>query len=115
VLAAAVSGAVGGSVGPTGPGTYPWLANPPTGTFAASIASAGQADASCGPLAGSPVDTTGGSLTLTAVTPSRVTGRTDLHFENGQVFDYQFDVAVCPVSIDICSLFQPCFTHVCVP
>src|SRR5262249_12885906 len=34
LLAGALNGVVGGStVAPADPGTYPWLANPPTGTF----------------------------------------------------------------------------------
>jgi hypothetical protein len=39
----------------------------------------------------------------------------DVHFDNGQVYTRSFDVPVCPVSIDICSLFDFCGTHTCVP
>ena len=46
LLAGALSGVVGGTtVAPAGPGTYSWLANPPTGAFKASTTSAAQVDA----------------------------------------------------------------------
>jgi hypothetical protein len=115
VLLAAVSGVPGGSVGPAGPGTYPWLANPPTGPFLASTGTAAKVDGTCGPLSGSPVDVSGGTITLAAVSSSSVRGSTDLRFENGQVFTYAFDVATCPVTMDICDLFALCFTYTCVP
>jgi hypothetical protein len=101
-------------VGPAGPGTYPFLANPPTGAFLASIAEAAQLDASCAAPGGA-TDQDGGSITLTEVTASKVTGSTDLHFDNGQELQIGFDVAVCPVSISTCSLFSPCLSYVCVP
>lgn len=115
VLVAAVSGVVGGGgVAPAGPGAYPFLANPPTGAFKASIAEAAQLDATCAAPSGAQ-DMNGGGVTLTAVTASNVAGSTGLYFENGQVFKHTFDVAVCPVSIDTCSLFAPCPGFTCVP
>ena len=115
LLAGALSGAVGGStVAPAGPGTYPWLANPPTGTFKASTASAAQVDAVCTSLAGSPARMSDGSIAISTVTASTVSGSMDVHFDNGQVYKYAFVVPVCPVSIDICSLFDFCGSHSCV-
>lgn len=115
VLAGALSGIVGGStVAPAGPGTYPWLANPPTGTFKASTTSAAQVDATCTSGAGSPARMTGGSIAIATVTASTVTGSMDVQFDNGQVYKSSFDVPVCPVSIDICSLFDFCASHPCV-
>ena len=115
LLAGALSGAVGGStVAPAGPGTYPWLANPPTGTFKASTASAAQVDAVCTSLAGSPARMSDGSIAISTVTASTVSGSMDVHFDNGQVYKKSFDVPVCQVSIDICSLFASCGSHACV-
>ena len=66
--------------------------------------------------AGAPAEVAG-SPRFTYVAPgaSNVAGSTDLHFENGQVFTHTFDVAVCPVSIDTCSLFAACPGFTCVP
>src|SRR6266480_4321508 len=48
LLGVALSGVVGGSTtDPVGPGTYPWMPNPPTGTFKASTSTAAQVDAVC--------------------------------------------------------------------
>jgi hypothetical protein len=115
LLTGALSGVVGGStVGPAAPGTYPWLANPPTGTFKASTTSAAQVDAVCATGAGSPTRMTGGSIVISTVTSSAVSGSMDVQFDNGQVYKGTFDVPVCPVSIDVCSLFAPCSSHACV-
>jgi hypothetical protein len=115
LLAGAFSGNVGGStVDATGPGTYPWLANPPSGAFKASITSAAQVDAVCTSASGSPTQMSGGNIAVSTVTASNVSGSMDLHFENGQAYTHPFDVAVCPVSIDVCSVFSLCGTHSCV-
>src|SRR5467141_2752951 len=116
LLAAALSGVVGGSsVPPAGPGTYPWLPNPPTGTFKASTTAAAQLDADCVATAGSRTNMSAGSISISTVTASTVSGSMDGHFENGQAYTHPFDLALCPVSIDICSLFDLCGTHACVP
>lgn len=115
LLAAAVSGVVGGStVAPAGPGTYPWLANPPSGAFNASTITAAQVDAVCTSAPGSPAHMSGGSVVISTVTASNVSGSMDVHFDNGQAYTHPFDVAVCPVSIDICALFSFCASHTCV-
>ncbi|OLC78161.1 MAG: hypothetical protein AUG04_07750 [Deltaproteobacteria bacterium 13_1_20CM_2_69_21] len=115
LLAGALSGVVGGStVAPAGPGTYPWLANPPTGTFLASTTTAAQVDANCTSAPGSPTHMSGGSIAVSTVTSSAVSGSMDVHFDNGQAYKNAFDVPVCPVSIDICSLFDFCGSHSCV-
>ena len=116
LLSAALSGVVGGSsVPPAGPGTYPWLPNSPTGTFKASTTTAAQLDAVCVAAAGSRTNMSAGSVAIASVTTSTVSGTMDVHFDNGQVYTRNFDVPVCPVSIDICSLFDLCGTHACVP
>ncbi len=116
LLTGALSGMVGGSsVPPAGPGTYPWLANPPTGSFKTSTTTAAQVDATCTSAAGSPAHMTGGSIVVATVTSSAVTGSMDLHFDNDQVYAQAFNVAVCPVSIDTCSIFDFCGSHTCVP
>ena len=116
LLAGALSGVVGGStVAPADPGSYPWLANPPTGSFKTSTTTAAQVDATCTSAAGSPAHMTGGSIAVATVTSSAVTGSMDLHFDNDQVYAQAFDVAVCPVSIDTCSIFDFCGSHTCVP
>jgi hypothetical protein len=116
LLTGAFSGVVGGSsVPPAGPGNYPWLPNPPSGTFNASTTTAAQVDTACASKAGSPTQMSGGSITVSTVTSSAVSGSMDVHFDNGQVYKNPFDVAVCPVSIDICSLFSFCGSHTCVP
>lgn len=111
VVLGALTGAVGGVVGATLPASYPFLAQPPTGTFRAAIATAAQVDAVC---SGAPTDMSGGSITISAVTGSNVAGSADVHFDNGQVFEQAFDVTLCNVSIPTCSLFQPCTSYVCV-
>jgi hypothetical protein len=116
LLAGALSGVVGGStVPPAGPGTYPWLPNPPSGTFKASIITAAQVDATCATGLGSPTHLSGGSIAISSVTTSTVSGSMDVHFDNNQAYTHSFDVPVCPVSIDICSLFDSCGSHTCVP
>jgi len=111
LLAGALSGVVGGSsVPPAGPGTYPWLANPPTGTFKASTTAAAQVDAVCASAPGYPTHMSSGSVAISSVTASTVSGTMDVHFDHGQAYTHSFDVPVCSVSIDICSLFRPCPT-----
>lgn len=115
LLAGAFSGVAGGTtVAPAGPGTYPWLANPPSGAFNASTTSAVQVDAIC-TAASSPTDMSGGSIVISTVTASRVSGSMDVHFDNGQAYTHPFDVAICPISIDACALFGPCLSNTCVP
>jgi hypothetical protein len=115
LLAGAMSGEVGAaSTGPAGAGTYPYAANPPTGPFKFSSTSAADVNATCVSAAGSPARQTGGSVTLDTVTPSSVTGSMDVEFDNGQGYKNSFTVSVCPVSIDVCSLFDFCFSHPCV-
>ncbi len=116
LLAGAFSGIVGGSgVDPAGAGTYSWLPNPPTGTFHASTTSAAKVDASCTAGTGGTAQMSGGSVVISSVTASAVGGSMDMRFDNGQAYKGTFNATVCPVSIDICSLFGPCISHTCVP
>lgn len=115
LLAGAFSGIVGAlSVAPADPGTYPWLANPPTGTFKTSTTSAAKVDATCTSGPGSPARMTGGSVAISSVTASSVSGSMDVQFDNGQGYKAAFAVPVCPVSISTCSLFDLCPSHTCV-
>jgi hypothetical protein len=115
VLAVAGMGALGsGGVTLAGPGTYPYLARWPTELpFLASNGEATQVGAACEPLADSRVG--GGSITIATVDATHVTGSVNLSFGNGSVFQQSFDAAVCPVTLDICALFFPCFPQVCLP
>src|SRR3989442_12182989 len=79
-LAGALSGVVGGSsVPPAGPGTYPWLANPPSGTFKASTTSAAQVDTVCTSVPGSPARMADGSIVISTLTASTVSGSMAWH------------------------------------
>ena len=101
LLALAVAGdAGGGTVGALAPGTYPFLADPPTGAFHAALASAARTTATCG---GSRVAMNGGSITVATVSTTRVTGSLDLHFADGTAYQHPFDLAVCPLTVDLCS------------
>lgn len=43
-----------------------------------------------------------------------VAGSVDLRFEDGTAFAHAVDAATCPVSVDLCALFQPCWDPACV-
>src|SRR5882762_10334829 len=97
LLSAVLSGVVGGSsVPPAGPGTYPWLPNPPTGTFKASTTTAAQVNATCVAAAGSRANMSGGSISISTVTASTVSGSMDVHFDNGQAYTHPFE----PLTVD---------------
>ncbi len=98
VAAKGVPGA--GSVSAAGPGTYPYLGAPPAGPFQGAIARA-------------VVD--GPSPQCTAVDGTHVAGSVDATFEDGSVFRSSFDVALCPLSLDLCAVLGPCFGYTCVP
>lgn len=116
VVGVALSGLVAGAaVDPAGPGTYPFLASPPAGAFKAAIADAARVDPFCEALPGGAPDMSGGRIVLSAVSATSVAGRLDLAFEDGTSFVRDFDVAVCPLSVDLCELFVACFDYVCVP
>jgi len=119
VLGVAIKGTPGsGGVTDAGPGTYPYLAAPPTGPFLAATGEAAQVGPSptCTPLSGSPLDMSGGSITIATVDATHVTGSVNLAFENGSVFQQPFDAAVCPeLPPNLCDLLLGCFTPVCVP
>lgn len=102
------NGVVGGTTAPPlVTGTYAYLATPPTGAFRAALGTAARLGDACAALPGSPLDVVGGSVTLTAVSPSRVAGSLDLRFEDGSVHQAPFDVAVCPVALDLCAAVTP--------
>lgn len=112
VLAVALSGLLGGPVDPAGPGTYPVRTSPPTtNAFLAALGDAAEVGPLCDAV--TELDVTGGQIVLTAVGET-VTGTIDLRFDDGSAFAYGFDVAVCPLSMDLCSLFELCTGYVCV-
>jgi len=117
ILAVALSGLVGGgTVGDTGPGTYPYLANPPTtSSFRASLGDGAMVDASCASVAGGSLDMAGGQIVLASVDGAGVTGSVDLRFDDGSAFQHAIDATVCPMTYDVCDLFVPCYPHQCVP
>lgn len=105
LAALAVRGVVGGgTAAPFGPGTYPYLRNPPTGSFLACTAGAARTDATCGATADLSASQSGGRIVVTTVTATRVTGSLDLEFDDGTVYRQPFDVALCPATVDLCSL-----------
>jgi hypothetical protein len=115
LLAAAIAGVVGTDpVGPAGPGTYTFMTEPPTGSFRAASADAAQVDASCKAGDSGDRDAAGGSITIDAVTADRVTGKLDLRFDFDEAYQEPFDVAICAVTIDLCSALFACFDHACV-
>jgi hypothetical protein len=100
VVALAFAGEVDGTTPPTaGPGTYRFFRDPPTGSFLAAGAAAARVDGAC---MGESLAQNGGTITIDTATSTNVAGSLDLDFENGTNLSYAFDVAVCPVTIDIC-------------
>jgi hypothetical protein len=113
VLGVALSGRIDGAVDPAGPGTYPFRSSPPTTeAFLAALGDAAEVGLACEAV--TELDASGGSIVLASVSGEAVSGTMDLRFDDGSVFEHDFDVAVCPISIDLCGLFQPCFDYVCV-
>ena len=117
VIGLAIGGEVGAaSTDPIDPGTYSFMANPPTGVFTASAGTAAQVDENCDPVSGTTVvSMDDGSITITSITDTRVTGTASMHFDNGQAFKKPFDVEICQVDLDVCARFNPCGSHTCVP
>jgi hypothetical protein len=117
VLAVVLAGRVGQTtISPASAGTYSYLADPPTGEFLAAVGAAVKDDADCQPLDdSSSLEMTGGSITITSVTDTKVVGSTNLRFEGGQVFEHPFDLTVCAGTLDVCGRFGPCGNHTCVP
>ncbi len=116
VLGFVLSGEVGAAdTDPVGAGTYRFLANPPSGKFKAAAGTAAQVDSLCEPQPGTKVvGMSGGSITISSVSDTRVTGTASMRFDNGQAFDQPFDVDVCQATLDLCDRFLPCGSHDCV-
>jgi hypothetical protein len=117
VLGLALQGELGaGGIAGATPGTFAYMANPPTGPFRAAAGSGAQVGPLCAAVSGGHADMTGGSITLTAIATDRVAGSVDMKLEGNQAFSQSFDVATCPVSMDLCQkLTWPCFDYTCVP
>lgn len=112
---------VGGEPGadatePLGPGTYRFYAEPPSDSFKLATAQAIQADDACEPVSDDAnLAMTGGSVTITGVTATTVSGTTRIRFESGKIFEHTFDLSTCDATLDMCDRFLPCMNHVCVP
>lgn len=117
VVGVALQGELGnGGVAGATPGTYVFLASPPTGPFRAALADAAKVDGACTPVQGGAPDLVGGSITISSLAADHVVGSFALRFEGDQALDEPFDVAVCPVSIDLCAFLTVlCFDRVCAP
>lgn len=105
---------------PIGPGTYPIsLTGIPFdeggGNFRLVLADVTKTDATCGEPSPSPAPT-GGSLVLTSVGPTNVTGSVDVTFDDGGRFQRDFDLSVCVSAVDACAVLDDsCATPVCCP
>jgi len=105
VLTLSARGAVGGTAPPMAAGTYPVLTGPPsTATFAGSIGSALRTDAICGATQANDLAADGGSVVITSITTTNVTGTVDVHLTDGSHYRQPFDVARCDPPASICSL-----------
>jgi hypothetical protein len=103
-------GEVGGTIiDPVGPGKYNYLKDLPAGTFRGVMGVALETIAigpdTCIPTPNS-VGMTGGSITISSVTETKVVGSTNMHFQDGRVFQYEFELPICNVTIDMCTLFR---------
>lgn len=110
VIGVAVSGVPGtGGVGAVGPGTYTVLDRAPTGAFLAATGDAGKVGPECAAVeGGAGLDVSAGQVVLASVGES-ITGSINLRFDDGTGFERAVDAAVCPVTFDLCELFQPCW------
>lgn len=119
VLSVAVRGVTGGGTAPAlGPGTYPYLAAPPTSaTFAAAIASAAKTDDACSALPGTATSMDAGQIVVSSITADRATGSLDLRFDDGSSRGGSFDLPLCPPPADLCALLTGagCGVRACLP
>jgi hypothetical protein len=110
-----LDGEVGGStLAPARPGTYRFLRDPPSGAFQASTVAAARVDGAC---MGDTFGQDGGTITIAAVTSTNITGSLDVDFENSTNLAHDFDVTLCPVTVDLCDRlsFGCVGQFVCVP
>jgi hypothetical protein len=118
ITARAVSGQPGaGSIEPVGPGTYSFMSTPPTDAFMVAMGKAVRDNAVCEYLPNGNLDMTAGTITITAVSDTQVSGSTDLHFKNGTTFQYSFDFPICATANNLCDHLQgmACTSYTCVP
>ena len=106
LMAAAIDAVEGGPLAPDLPrtGAYPFLSEPPTGAFRAAIGTAVRTTATCTAQPGTSLDMTAGSVVISTITDTRVTGSLNLVFEDGTSYQHPFDVARCAPPADICNL-----------
>lgn len=103
--------------GAVGPGDYPVVTriNPDAdGNFAGAGCSYSRASGTCN-LTDS--DGIGGTVTISSVTASKVTGTlNNVNFGDGSKLDGPFDVTICNYSLNLCDLLSSdCTTPVCIP
>jgi hypothetical protein len=116
VMALVLSGQPGASsIEPAGPGTYSFTSIAPTDGFMVATAKAVQDNTVCEYLPHGNLDMTAGTITITAVSDTQVSGSTDLHFKNGTVFQYSFDFPICTTANNLCDhlLGMGCTSYSC--
>lgn len=106
IMAAAVDAVEGGGLAPAVPraGTYPYLSEPPSGAFRAAIGTAVRTDAACAAQPGTSLDMTAGSVVISSITDTEVTGSLSLVFEDGTAYQHPFSLARCAPPADLCSI-----------
>ena len=110
--------ASGGTASAIGPGTYGLTIGPPTpdasGNFTRTNLNYSKTNATCVDAASS-VTPTSGSVTITSLTSSQVTGSVTAAFSDGSTFSGNFDVPICGVSFNVCDVGSCSGTGTCVP
>jgi hypothetical protein len=108
----------GGTASTIGPGTYSLTNGTVTpdasGNFTRTNLSYSKTNATC-VNAASLVNPTSGSVTITSLTSSQVTGSVTVAFSDGSSFSGNFDVAICGVSFNVCDVGSCSGTGTCVP
>jgi hypothetical protein len=107
-----------GTASAIGPGTYSLTTGTVTpdasGNLTRTNLNYSKTNATCVDAASS-VTPTSGSVTITSVTSSRVTGSVTMAFSDGSSFSGNFDVAICGVSFNVCDVGSCSGTGTCVP
>ena len=102
----------GGTPPPVAPGTYT-MNSPPPGTLVE--VGYDMTDASCNSTAGGSSYNPSGTVTITTITATNITGSYDIVVFDGQHLTGNFDVAVCDSlnSFDICAINSGHFVDPC--
>jgi hypothetical protein len=109
---------VSGTASAIGPGTYSLTTGTVTpdgsGNVTRTNLNYSKTNATCVDAAAS-VTPTSGSVTITSLTSSRVTGSLTMAFSDGSSFSGTFDMAICGVSFNVCDVGSCSGTGTCVP